>query len=77
MAKDCMGYRIALERNLHHILFGAFNCLLYGNRRLGCFTFANADFAFSVAYDHESAEVEPLATLNDLGHTVQVHQFIL
>src|SRR6266511_2220880 len=59
---------ITFERNLDHGLFGSFDCLFDGYRRFSCLAFSHADLPLAVTNDHQRAEIEALAALDNLGH---------
>jgi hypothetical protein len=62
--------------DLDHVLLGDLDALLDGGRNFLRLAGAEADFALAVADDHERAEAEVLAALDDLRHAVDVDDLV-
>jgi hypothetical protein len=70
MKKDFMGNRRSLQGNVHHIATGGFATFANRIRDFAGFAHAHTHAAFSVAHNHERAEIETTSAFHDFCGTI-------
>ncbi len=60
---------------MNHVLLGAFRRLADGFRHFVGLTQTVSDSTFTVSDDHQAAEAETAATLDNLGDAIEVDDF--
>jgi hypothetical protein len=71
-----VGDGAADHRDADHVLLGILARLADRVGDFGGLACARADGPMTIAHDHNRAEVEPAATLDHLGHPVDLHQLL-